>query len=148
MLGRVHQRFKTPYIAIIVFSLIAIVILLPGFFAADVFANMGALYAVGSLLAFMFAHASIISLRIRKPHIERPFKLGCNIKIKGREIPVSAVIGLLATTGIWVIILITQPYSRWVGLGWMVIGLIIYYFFRRSRRRRMAAEDVIGGGRK
>jgi APA family basic amino acid/polyamine antiporter len=144
VLGRVHQRFKTPYIAIILFSLIAIVILLPGFFATDVFANMGALYAVGSLLAFMFAHASIISLRIRKPDIERPFKLGGNIRIKGREIPVSAIIGLAATTAIWVIILITQAYSRWVGLGWMIVGLIIYYFFRRSRRRQQAAEGIIG----
>ena len=134
-LGRVHGRFKTPYISVIVSSLIAIAILIPGFFATDVFANMGALYAVGSLLAFTFAHASIIGMRIRKPEMERPFKLGWNIRIKGRDIPVSAVIGLLATSSIWVIILITQTYSRWVGLGWMLAGLIIYYFFRRRRRK-------------
>jgi APA family basic amino acid/polyamine antiporter len=131
----VHGKFKTPYIAVIVFSLIAIAILLPGFFAADVFANMGALYAVGSLLAFMFAHASIIGMRLRKPGMERPFKLGGNIRIKGRDIPVTAVIGLLATTSIWIIILITQSYSRWVGLGWMVVGLVIYFFLQRRRRR-------------
>ncbi len=135
VLSRVHTRFKTPYISIILFSLLAMAILLPGFFATDVFANMGALYAVGSLLAFMFAHASIIGLRVRKPEMPRPFKLGWNINIKGREIPVSAVIGLLATSVIWFIILFTQAYSRWVGLGWMVIGLIIYYFLRRRRRK-------------
>jgi APA family basic amino acid/polyamine antiporter len=135
VLARVHARFKTPYIAIIVFSLIAICILLPGFFAADVFKNMGVLYAVGSLLAFMFAHASIISLRIRRPKMPRPFKLGWNIRIKGREIPISAVIGLMATSLIWLVILITEAYSRWVGLGWMVGGVIIYYFFRRRLNR-------------
>jgi APA family basic amino acid/polyamine antiporter len=135
VLSRVHKRFKTPYVAIIVFSVIAMVLLLPGFFATDVFANMGALYAVGSLLAFMMAHASIIGLRIKKPEMPRPFKLGWNIRIKGREIPISAVIGLLATAGIWVIILITQDYSRWVGLGWMVLGLVIYFFIRRRRRK-------------
>lgn len=135
ILSRVHTRFKTPYVSIIIFSVLAILILLPGFFATDVFENMGALYAVGSLLAFMFAHASIIGLRIRKPEMERPFKLGFNIRIKDREIPVSSVIGLVSTSSIWVIILITQPYSRWVGLGWMAIGLIIYYFFRRFRRK-------------
>jgi APA family basic amino acid/polyamine antiporter len=133
LLSKVHGRFKTPYVAIIVFSLIAIVLLLPGFFATDVFANMGALYAVGSLLAFTLAHASIIGLRIRRPEMERPFKLGWNIRIKGREIPVSAIIGLLATSTIWVIILVTQEYSRWVGLGWMAVGLVIYFLYRLTR---------------
>lgn len=134
-LSRVHTKFKTPYIAIIVFSLIAILILVPGFFEPDVFAKMGALYAVGSLLAFMFAHASIISLRVRKPELPRPFKLGWNIRIRGRELPVSAMIGFAATISIWIIILITEPYSRWVGLGWMVVGLIIYYLYRLIQRK-------------
>jgi APA family basic amino acid/polyamine antiporter len=141
-LSRVHHQFKTPYISIILFSLIAIFILVPGFFATDVFANMGALYAVGSLLAFMFAHASIITLRVRKPELPRPFKLGWNIRIRGCELPVSAMIGLAATSVIWVIILITQAYSRWVGLGWMVGGLIIYYFYRRSRRQQSVGIPV------
>lgn len=134
VLSRVHTRFKTPYVSIIVFSLVAIALLVPGFFATDVFANMGALYAVGSLLAFMFAHASIIALRIRKPEMTRPFKLGGNIRIGKREVPISALIGLAATTSIWVIILITEAYSRWIGLGWMVLGVIIYLFIRRKHR--------------
>ncbi len=131
VLSKIHPRFKTPFIAIILFGIIAIVILIPGFFAANVFKNMGALYAVGSLMAFMLAHASIISLRIRQPELARPFKLGGNIKIKGREIPISAVLGFVSLAVIWVIILITQPYSRWVGLAWMLGGLAIYYFYHR-----------------
>ena len=132
VLSRVHHRFKTPYIAIILFSAVALLILAPGFFAANVFKNMGALYAFGSLLAFMFAHASILSLRAKKPELARPFKIGWNIRIKGREMPVSTIIGLLATTTIWIIILITQPYCRWVGTIWMVAGLVIYYLYRRK----------------
>ena len=132
ILSRVHHRFKTPYIPIILFSLIALLILIPGFFASSVFKDMGALYAFGSLLAFMFAHASIIRLRVRRPEQPRPFKLGWNLKIKGYEIPISTIIGLVATGVIWLIILMTQPYSRWVGIVWMAVGLIIYYFFRRK----------------
>ena len=113
--------------------MIALVILIPGFFATNVFENMGALYAFGSLLAFMFAHASILSLRLRKPELERPFKLRWNIRIKGRELPITAILGLIATSGIWIIILITQPYSRWVGIVWMLVGLIIYYIYRRKK---------------
>ncbi len=132
VLSQVHPRFKTPYISIILFSIVALLILTPGFFATDVFKNMGTLYAFGSLLAFMFAHASIVSLRLRKPELSRPFKIGWNIQVKGREIPVSAVLGLAATSVIWIIILITQPYSRWLGIIWMAVGLIVYYLYRRK----------------
>ena len=135
VLSRVHPRFKTPYISIILFSVIAILILVPGFFTADVFKNMGSLYAFGSLLAFMFAHASILSLRARKPELPRPFKLRGNIRIRGREMPITAMLGLAATSIIWIIILITQPYSRWAGIIWMVVGLVIYYFYRRRQRK-------------
>ncbi|MGB2877175.1 MAG: APC family permease, partial [Dehalococcoidales bacterium] len=43
VLSRIHPRFKTPYISIILFSIIAILIIIPGFFEANVFKNMGAL---------------------------------------------------------------------------------------------------------
>ena len=131
-LSRIHPRFKTPYIAIVIFSVIAVLLLMPGFFAANVFKNMGSLYAVGSLLAFMFAHASILSLRVRKPGLVRPFKLRGNLHFKGYELPISAIVGFVTLLVIWIIILITQPYSRWVGLAWMVVGFIIYYLYRRK----------------
>ena len=140
-ISRVHHKFKTPYIAIILFSVIAILILVPGFFTPDVFENMGTLYVFGSLLAFMFAHASIISLRIRQPELPRPFKLAWNIRFKGRELPVSAIIGLTATTTIWLIIMATQPYSRWVGLIWMAVGLIIYFLYRRKNKDHAAKAE-------
>jgi len=133
-LSRVHHQYKTPYISIIIFSIIALLILIPAFWGANAFKNMGALYAFGSLLAFMFAHASIISLRARKPELPRPFKIGWNIRIREREIPVSALIGLAATSVIWIIILITQPYSRWVGIAWLGIGFIVYYLHSRKER--------------
>jgi len=139
-LSRVHPRFKTPYISIILFSIIGIAILTPGFFASDVFRNMGALYAFGSLLAFMFAHASILRLRAKHPEMLRPFKIGGNIRIKGRELPVSAMLGLTATMVIWIIILITEPYSRWVGIVWMAAGLLIYYFYRRRQNMSLTTR--------
>ncbi|NQT05567.1 MAG: APC family permease [Dehalococcoidia bacterium] len=133
--SRLHPRFKTPYVSIIIFGIVAILILIPGFFATDVFKNMGALYAFGSLLSFMFAHASIIALRIKKPQLERPFKIGLNIKINQRQIPVSAILALIILSAIWVIIFFTQPYSRYVGVAWMAIGLIFYYLLSHRTRR-------------
>jgi APA family basic amino acid/polyamine antiporter len=133
-LSRVHHRFRTPYIAIILFCLISLLVLTPGFFATNFFADLGALYVFGSLLCFALAHASILALRMKKPDLERPFKLGLNIRVKGRGLPITAILGLVATFGIWIIIMITQPYSRWVGASWMAIGLIIYCLYRWASR--------------
>ncbi len=146
VLSRVHHRFKTPYVSIILFSIVALLILTPGLYAANVFKNMGALYAFGSLLAFMFAHAAILSLRAKKPELPRPFKIGWNIMIRGREMPITAILGVAVTAVIWVIILITQPYSRWVGIIWMVAGLIIYYFYRRKQHMPLTHTGEEEGG--
>jgi APA family basic amino acid/polyamine antiporter len=129
-LSRVHHRFRTPYIAIILFCLVALLVLTPGFFTADFFADLGALYVFGSLLCFALAHAAVLSLRMKKPELDRPFKLHWNIRIKGRELPMTAILGLIATFGIWIIVIVTQPYSRWVGIGWMAVGLLIYAVYR------------------
>jgi len=129
-LSRIHHRFRTPYLAIILFCLIAILVLTPGFFATNFFADLGALYVFGSLLCFALAHAAILRLRVKKPELPRPFKLGGNIRIKGQELPMTAILGLIATSAIWIIVITTQPFSRWAGIGWMVSGLIIYSIYR------------------
>jgi len=131
----IHRRFRTPYIAIILFCLISIVLLIPGLFAPSFFTDLGALYVFGSLLCFALAHASILCLRVRKPDLPRPFKLRLNIKIKDRDLPLTAILGLAATLTIWIIILITQPFSRWAGFAWMIIGLITYFVYRFTKRK-------------
>ena len=139
-LSRIHPRFKTPYPSIVLFGLMAIVLLAPGFFWPGVFESLGGLYAFGSMLSFSFAHASIISLRIRRPNEGRPFKLGWNIKVAGRELPLSAIIGLLGTLSIWIVILILQPISRYVGFAWMIGGVAMYLIYRM--RSGVKAGDI------
>jgi len=129
-LSRTHHRFRTPYLAIILFCLIAIGVLTPGFFTTHFFADLGALYVFGSLLCFALAHAAVLALRVKKPKLQRPFRIGGNIRIKGRELPITTVLGLIATAVIWIVVITIQPYSRWVGMGWMAGGLIIYSLYR------------------
>lgn len=140
-LSEIHKTFKTPYIAILLFGGIAIMLVLPGLFAPGVFANMGALYTFGSLLTFTFAHVSIIALRIRRPDLPRPFKLGLNISIKNYEIPLTALIGFVATLCVWVVIVTTQPYSRYVGTGWMLIGMLWLLGRWILKRRRIESNS-------
>ena len=131
--GRIHHRFRTPYVAIILFCLVAIFMLSPGFFNPGFFTDLGALYVFGSLLCFALAHASILGLRVKKPELSRPFKLGLNIAIKGRELPLTAILGLLTTAAIWMVVVATQPFSRWGGIIWMVIGVVVYLAYRRLK---------------
>ena len=133
VLGEVHHRFKTPYISILLFGAAALIILVPAFFAPGALFELGTLYVFGSLLAFIFAHASILNLRITRPDLPRPFKLGWNVKIKQWELPITAILGLAGTAIIWLVVLVTQPYSFWVGFGWMAIGLGGYLISRWRR---------------
>jgi uncharacterized protein (DUF58 family) len=42
---------------------------------------------------------------------------------------------LLSNTVIWLVVIVTQPFSRWMGLAWMTGGILLYYLYRRVRRR-------------
>jgi APA family basic amino acid/polyamine antiporter len=137
--GRVHQRFHTPYFSIAFFCSLSVALLLPGFSMPGFFEQLGALYVFGSLLCFTLAHLAIVFLRIRKPDLPRPFRIRGNIKIHNRSLPLPSIVGFLTTLIIWIIVIINQPFSRWAGLAWMLLGLLIYllfrYFYRRAKKR-------------
>jgi amino acid transporter len=130
--SRVHHRFRTPYLAIVLFCLVCVALLLPGFTSPVFFADLAALYVFGSLPVFAIAHASILRLRASHPVAPRPFKLAGNLKVSGREYPVSAILGFLLTSGIWLVVLFLKPYSWWTGILWVGIGLLVYVVYRRS----------------
>lgn len=134
--SKVHQRFRTPYVGIISFCCVAIMLLIPGFVSAWFFEELGALYVFGSLLCFALAHASILALRIRRPDLPRPFKLRLNLSVRGKDLPVTAIIGLMATFIIWIVVIVSQPFSRWAGIMWMTIGLIVFLAYRHSKRKK------------
>ena len=132
-LSRIHYRFRTPYLAVILFCIVALVVLVPGFRGGGFFADLAALYVFGSLIVFASAHASILRLRISSPSLPRPFRLPGNIRLRGYEFPVTAVLGLLFTSIIWWIVVVLQPYSWWIGVAWLATGLLGYYLYRKSQ---------------
>jgi APA family basic amino acid/polyamine antiporter len=144
--GRVHRRFHTPYFSIIFFCCLSASLLIPSLAQPNFFEELGALYVFGSLLCFALAHAAILGLRIREPDLPRPFKLRGNLKIKGRELPFVSILGLLATSTIWIVVIISQPFSRWAGIVWMFLGMILYFIYRLSQNisaRRKQMDELI-----
>ncbi len=64
---RLHPRFKTPWLSLLVFGgIISIAVLLPG---KTTF--LGNMYAFGAMLSFSIAHASIIALRVKRRDLRR-----------------------------------------------------------------------------
>jgi basic amino acid/polyamine antiporter, APA family len=123
------KRAHVPQNSILLFSAIAVVLVSTG--KVELLAD---LYAFGAVLAYTLAHAAIIALRIKEPDLPRPFKIPLNIRIKGFEIPLTAVLGGLATAVTWLIVVYTHPIGRIVGFAWMAVGLGIYFLYRRYKK--------------
>ena len=128
-LRQVHPRYRTPYIAILVFSAIAMITLLPG--QTDFLATM---YSFGAMLSFTIAHVSVIQLRRRRSEDERSWKPPLNFRAFGTEVPLTAVLGGLGTFAAWIVVMALNPRTLAVGLGWMAFGLIVYVLYRRNQR--------------
>ena len=128
ILGRVHPKRFTPYVAIALFGTIAAILVAPGSIAA-----LADLYAFGAMISFTVAHLCVVALRFKMPDVERPWRTPINIPFRGKSIPVLAVIGGLGTTTVWFVVVFTHAAGRTVGLTWMALGLIMYVIYRRAK---------------
>jgi len=129
---QVHPRFHTPYVAIIAFSVVAAVTMLPG--KTDFLATM---YSFGAMLSFTIAHVAVIRLRQRQPERERKWKPPLNFRAFGFEIPITAVLGALGTFAAWVIVIALHTSTGLVGAGWMLFGVLLYAAYRRRQQLPM-----------
>jgi basic amino acid/polyamine antiporter, APA family len=129
ILRQVHPKYRTPYIAILIFAGIAMITLIPG--QTDFLATM---YSFGAMLSFTIAHVAVIQLRRRQSGIERPWKAPFNFRAFGAELPLSAVLGGLGTFAAWIVVMALNPRTLVVGTGWMVFGLLVYVLYRRNQR--------------
>jgi APA family basic amino acid/polyamine antiporter len=135
---KVHPRFRTPYLSILIFCGIAALVLIPG--QTDFLANM---YAFGAMLSFTTAHLSIIALRLRQPERPRPYRGRPNLRVRGYDIPLFAVLGALGTGGAFIAVLVLEPDARYVGIAWMAVGIAIYVLYRRRQRLSLVETSVL-----
>ncbi len=128
---RLHPRFRTPYMSLSLFAGLAALVIL----VAKRLTFIADLYNFGAMLAFFLAHLSLLGLRARQPDLERPFKIPVGIPFGQKiRLPVTAIIGLLATLGVWVDVVISKPAGRNLGFLWMGVGLVCYYAYRKKQR--------------
>ena len=127
-LRRLHPKYQTPYIGILLFGGIAVLAILPG--QADFLGNV---YSFGALLSFTIAHVSVARLRSSKPDVNRPYRGPWNVNIRGYDAPLFAIIGGTFTALAFVVITLLHPAVAAAGVGWIVLGLFIYIAFRQRQ---------------
>jgi APA family basic amino acid/polyamine antiporter len=125
-LRRLHPRFRTPWIGIIAFGLIACVTLIPG--QAEFLGN---LYAFGAMLSFTIAHAAVVRLRVREPDHPRPYSGPGTISVAGRKLPLFALVGGLGTALAFVTVTVLHTEVALTGIGWLLLGVLVYVLYRR-----------------
>ena len=124
----IHPRFKTPYVAILLFGGLSALALLPG--ETELLATM---YSFGAMLSFTVAHVAVLRLRRVKAADERPWRPIGNFRWRGTSLPITAVLGGLGTFSAWIVVMALNTRTLVIGSAWMVVGLGAYFLYRRSQ---------------
>jgi APA family basic amino acid/polyamine antiporter len=142
LLGRLHPTRSTPVVMIALGTLLALALVVP----TDLDFLVGA-YAFGATLAFTIVHASVIALRYREPDRDRPYRMPLNV---GR-LPLTAVVGLVASASAFAAVVVLHEGARTVGLSWMGFGIALYVLYRlsedKSLLRRVTVPEMTLTGR-
>jgi APA family basic amino acid/polyamine antiporter len=102
---------------------------------------LGTIYAFGATLSFTVAHVSVIRLRKLRPLSERPTGKGGerpwrppgSFRIRGVDVPITAVIGGIGTFGAFIVAMVLDPVVLATGGGWMIAGTVLYIVYRRYK---------------
>jgi APA family basic amino acid/polyamine antiporter len=136
--GRLHQRFGTPYVVIGFTTITAIALVLP----TDLELLVG-IYAFGAMLAFTIAHLSVLALRFREPDRPRAYAIPFSISVGDVRVPLPAVLGAVLAAAGWLSVIIFHTGARYVGGGWLLGGLILYTTYRKTQDKPLFRRVTI-----
>ena len=128
--SRLHPRFKTPYVSIIVFGIVAAALILPA--QIDL---LGAVYALAATFAFATAHLAVMRLRFVEPDLYRPYEMPINIPYGRASIPVLSLVGALAIGTVFTQLIFQNiSNSTYIFVAWLVLGGIGFALYRKRHK--------------
>jgi APA family basic amino acid/polyamine antiporter len=131
--SRLHPRFRTPYVSIVVFGLVAALLIVPA--QIDL---MAAVYSLAATFAFATAHIAVMRLRFVEPNLRRPFRMPLNVRLGRSSVPVLSVIGALAIGAVFTQLFFQNIQSSTViYAGWLTAGVLIFVAYRLHHGRSL-----------
>jgi basic amino acid/polyamine antiporter, APA family len=127
-LSKLHPRYSTPWIGILLFGGVACLTIIPG--KAEFLGNM---YAFGAMLSFTIAHLSVIRLRIKEPDRPRPYRGPGTLRVAGRELPLFALLGVFGTGLAFATVTVLHLDVAVAGVCWLLFGMTLYVLYRRDQ---------------
>jgi basic amino acid/polyamine antiporter, APA family len=115
----VHARFRTPYKSNMLFFVFT------GIFGAFIPEDVvGEMTSIGTLFAFMLVCAGVWIMRVRRPNIERGFRVPA--------VPVVATLGIVVCGAM----VYGLGWTNWMRLiVWLLIGFVFYFGYGRRHSR-------------
>ncbi|HEX8074912.1 MAG TPA: amino acid permease [Thermoleophilaceae bacterium] len=143
LVGRLHSKRTTPYVAVTVAALISLGLS----FSSDV-EFLAGIFAFGAMLSFTIAHLSVIVMRYRERDARRVFRIPLSVPFRGGSLPLPAVIGATGSFAAWISVLVLHNGARTVGGLWMLGGVVLYATYRLSqgkplRKRFTVPEEAL-----
>ncbi|HEY1359702.1 MAG TPA: APC family permease [Thermoleophilaceae bacterium] len=138
LVGRLHERRGTPYIAIGIAAVLAFALTIPA--DVDFLAGM---FAFGAMLTFTLAHLAIIVLRFTEADRPRAFRVPLSIRVRGGSIPLPAVLGALISGAAWISVIVLHDGARIAGPVWMLAGITLYVVYRRGQDKPLRKRFTI-----
>ncbi len=131
--GHLHPKTHVPWLAIVTGGAVAMVLLVPGLFGVSEADLLGTLLSFGALIGFTAAHFAVVKLR--RMHVEPrdTFRVPGAVRWRGKELALLPLVGGIGTLGVWCSVVLTHVAARWVGLAWMLSGLVLYVMYRSRR---------------
>jgi APA family basic amino acid/polyamine antiporter len=134
--GTLNRRTLISPAAIVCSALIASTLLVIGhFIPTEAVRFLAGLFSFGVLLAFTAAQLAVIRLRFTEPELERPYRAPGNVRIRGVDVPIAALVGTPLTFAIWVVTMATHDATRIAGPLWLLLGAAVYVGTRLSKQK-------------
>jgi APA family basic amino acid/polyamine antiporter len=133
---KVHARFLTPVLSLVVFAVIALAELVFAGLTSNAATTLGDMYAFGAASSYSLVFVSLLTLRFTDTDTPRTFRVPWNVPVRRKgvtyEIPIVGVLGLFGILSVLVATILTHPIGRIAGPVWIALGLLGFFIYRRK----------------